>query len=147
LRSNSGLAAPLVHIAIGVAAVLGSLGFAGWRSWRLAHLERANGVVVAHREGNDNATYYVVEFLPPGRQAPVRVESSVNDVYVLGVGEQVGVYYVRDEPTDALIDTPVELWALPVFVGGGAVFIWIPAGLVLLAGIVVNRSRSDARVG
>jgi hypothetical protein len=80
LRSNPGLAWPLIHIAIGVAALLGSLGFAGWRSSRLAQLEHANGVVVAHREGNDDATYYVVEFVPLGRQAPVRIESWVNDV-------------------------------------------------------------------
>jgi hypothetical protein len=147
LRSQPGLTWPLLHTAIGVAALLGSIGFAGWRYSRLAQLEHVDGVVVAHRQGNDDATYYVVEFLPPGRQAPVRVESWVNDVDVRGVGGQVGVYYDRGDPTKALLDTPVELWFLPALIGGLAAFFAIPTGLVWLGVIVALRRRSGSGVG
>jgi hypothetical protein len=57
------------------------------------------------------------------------------------------VYYERDDPTDALIDTPVELWFLPAIVGGAATLLWIPSGLAWLGVIVLLQRRSRAHAG
>lgn len=132
---------------VGVVVALGAGGFAALRNGRLARMERADAVVVSQRQASGRGgRYYTVEYVPAGSSAPVRIESSVSGLMVHGVGSRVGVYYDRDDPTGALIDSPTELWFTPIVIGASACGCWLPAGgiWVGLAALMRRRKRAPS---
>lgn len=92
--------------------------------------ERAEAVVLQARDG----TKPILEFRTR-RGEPIRIEGKISSSpSPYDVGERVSVFYDPADPADALIDTFIERWFMPLLFGGfGLVFIAVGSILFTLA--------------
>jgi len=92
--------------------------------------ERAEAVVLQARDGAKP----ILEFRT-GRGERIRIEGKISSSpSPYEVGERIGVFYDPAEPTEALIDTFIERWFMPLLFGGfGLVFIAVGSTLFNLA--------------
>lgn len=92
--------------------------------------ERAEAVVLQARDG----TKPILEFRTR-RGEPIRIEGKISSSpSPYDVGERVSVFYDPADPADALIDTFIERWFLPLLFGGfGTVFLLVGGTMVTLA--------------
>lgn len=92
--------------------------------------ERAEAMVLQARDGAKP----IVEFRT-GRGERVRVEGKISSSpSPYKVGERIGVFYDPADPSEAVIDSFIERWFLPLLFGGfGAVFILVGGTMFTLA--------------
>lgn len=92
--------------------------------------ERAEAVVLQARDGAKP----ILEFRT-GRGERIRIEGKISSSpSPYRVGERIGVFYDPAEPSDAVIDSFIERWFLPLLFGGfGVVFILVGGTMFTLA--------------
>jgi hypothetical protein len=101
----------------------------------------AEGFVVELKKGSKGSKRAVVEFKPKG-QPKTRVTATVgNSSATHSIGERVQVYYDPSDPSDALIDSFVELWFFALMFNGMGLM-WIAIGGPFF---FIGRGRKKAR--
>ncbi len=126
LNRKQAIAMACCFIVVGTIAVLFAIGW-GVRSFRLqAGANRTTGTVVELREerNSDRETtwYPVVEYEVDGKKYRIDGVGSIPS-WLPRVGDKVEVLYKADQPADGHLNTFLDSWVIPLFVGGvGSIF-------------------------
>jgi hypothetical protein len=109
-------------LAAGPALIAVALGFVIYTSWFLHRSVAAKGAVVSLREVHDpqngTVTYAPVFTFTAADGRSYAVSSNTgNNPPAFAVGQQVPVLYETDNPTEAKIDSFIQLWLFPVVFG------------------------------
>lgn len=108
---------------IGTIFLCVGIGF-GWRSFQFLDAPRADGVIVAGGE------LPIAKYEVNGREHQVTMSISFSPP-LFNVGDQVGVLYWADDPSNAQLDHFVDRWLFLVIFGGiGAILGLIGWGLL-----------------
>lgn len=107
--------------AIGSIGLVVGLGFAAERAWFLSRAASASGTVVAMEtsrwSGDPRTRHPVVEFAAADGSKH-RVEGWSGRPPRHHMGNRVRVWYLPQDPDDARLDDPLELWLAPGVSGG-----------------------------
>ena len=118
--------AGLALLAIGVISIPGTISFVN----RSVVTQGTVVGVESEFAGEGNVYLPTVRFITQDGQSIVFTSSTGEDAYLSRIGESVTVRYVPADPTDARIDSFLQLWGgliIPAVIGG--VFILWPGGM------------------
>lgn len=131
----------VVFGAIGVLLTIIGLALSLPRFYLVATGAVAEGTVIEIKVGSKNSKRAVVAFKPKGKPRTKVTATVGNSSATHVIGEPVQVYYDPSDPSDALIDSFLEVWFFTVLLNGMGVM-WLAMGGPCL---LVGRARRAAR--
>jgi hypothetical protein len=132
---------------LGGALWLAAAVLAGSRALFLHGAARATGRVIAERAAPDDTPRVEVSLPELGKSVVVR-GMITTDPPALRLGEQVVVFYPPGQPAGARIGTFLELWFVPLLLGGlGTPFVLIGSGFLLASASRTRRRRELMAAG